>query len=142
MTKKNQGGRPTVMTESTINKLEQGFMLGLTDREACLYADISHQTLYDYCKKYPEFTDRKEMLKEQPKMRAKMNIANDIDKGDISTSKWYLERKAKNEFSATQGIEHSGHIDTSGHLEEIQAYIAELMREEEESADAGSDSRE
>lgn len=102
--KKNKGGRPTVMTPETVKKLEYGFLKGLTDAECCLYADISKQTLYDYCEKHPEFTDRKEQLKKQPSIQAKLNVTEAIDNGDIDLSRWYLERKNKDEFSLKQEI--------------------------------------
>lgn len=38
---KNKGGRPTKMTQGTIKKLEEAFLRGLSDEEACLYANIS-----------------------------------------------------------------------------------------------------
>ena len=97
-------GRPTVMTEEVLRKLEYAFMRGLTDVEACLYADIGTTTLYNYCEENPEFRDRKEMLKEQVKTQAKLNVAEAIDNKDIDISKWYLERKAKDEFSTKQEI--------------------------------------
>ncbi len=59
-------GRPTVMTVETVNKLEEAFMLGCTDEEACFAANISKQTLYNYQDKNPEFIDRKETLKSRP----------------------------------------------------------------------------
>lgn len=101
----NKGGRPTVMTEAMIGKLEMLFTKGLTDREACLIADISPSTLYDYCNEHPEFAERKELLKEQIKTQAKLNVAEAIaEKKDIDMSKWYLERKARDEFSTKQEI--------------------------------------
>ena len=99
MAEKNKGGRPTVMTPEVVSKLEYGFMKGLNDTEACLYADISRQALYDYCNKYPEFADRKEELKKKPSIKAKLNIEEAIEAGDTDISKWYLERRNKEEFS-------------------------------------------
>ncbi|WP_235480712.1 hypothetical protein [Streptococcus suis] len=64
---KNKGGRPTKMTQGTVKKLEEAFLRGLSDEEACLYANISKPTLYDYCKKNPQFSDRKELLKQRLK---------------------------------------------------------------------------
>jgi hypothetical protein len=96
---KNKGGRPTVMTDETVKKLEEGFTMEFTDLEACLYANISKQSLYDYCKINPEYTDRKETLKNHPKILAKSNIYRSLKKGErTDDSKWYLERKAKKEF--------------------------------------------
>lgn len=100
----NKVGRPTVMTKTMIGKLEMLFAQGLSDREACLVANISPSTLYDYCNENPEFAERKELLKEQPKITAKLNVAEAIEKKDIDMSKWYLERKAKDEFSTKQEI--------------------------------------
>ncbi len=102
--KKSNAGRPTVMTPEVIAKLEYGFMKGLTDLECCLYAGISKDALYDYCNKYPEFSDRKEELKKQPSVQAKINVTEAIEMGDIDLSKWYLERKNKDEFSLKQEI--------------------------------------
>jgi hypothetical protein len=52
------------MTEATVAKLEQAFAFGCTDLEACLYADISKDCLYNYQKKHPEFVDRKALSEE------------------------------------------------------------------------------
>ena len=38
---KHAGGRPTVFTPEVLQKLEQGFKIGLTDTECCCYADIN-----------------------------------------------------------------------------------------------------
>jgi hypothetical protein len=65
------GGRPTKMTPETIGKLEQAFLMGCTDLEACFFADISKDVLYDYQGKHPEFADRKERLKSNPVMTAR-----------------------------------------------------------------------
>lgn len=110
-TKKSNAGRPTVMTEAVVNKLEYGFMKGLTDEQCCLYAGISKQTLYDYCHAHPEFVDRKELLKHNPSVQAKINIAEGIENGDIDTSKWYLERKEKKEFSTKQELEVAAEVN-------------------------------
>lgn len=103
--------RPKKITKAVLQKLEEGFMKGLSDREACLYVGISAQTLYNYCKEHPEFLERKELLKEQLKMRAKLTLAQKIEKGNLGMTMWYLERKAKDEFSLKQEIEHSGGVE-------------------------------
>jgi len=80
-----------VMTDEVIQKLEHGFVMGYSDREASIHADIAPSTLSLYCKENPEFSERKELLKEKPKMKAKKTIEQNLDKPD--TAKWYLERK-------------------------------------------------
>lgn len=100
----NKVGRPTVMTEEVIQKLEYAFMRGLTDTEACLYAEIGTSTLYNYCNENPQFMERKEALKQHPTAKARLNVTEAIENGNEELSKWWLERKAKNEFSTKQEL--------------------------------------
>ena len=110
MVQKKKRGRPTKMTEEVLGKLEYAFSKGLSDREACIYAGINPDTLYSYCKKKNDFSERKEYLKDTPILNAKMNVAEGIEKGDKELSKWYLERKCKDEFSLKQDIGLNGKI--------------------------------
>lgn len=102
--------RPTKMTNEVIQKLEDSFVKGMSDREACTYVNICPQTLYNYCNDNPDFLERKERLKDTPKIRAKINIAKALEDGDKEMSKWYLERKAKDEFSTKQAFEVAGQV--------------------------------
>ena len=98
--------------KETVRKLEEGFLMGLSDREACKYANCSHDWLYSYCKKHKGYSDRKELLKSQPTIKAKMVINEHLDLGDKQTAQWYLERKAKEEFGTKSTLEHSGSTKT------------------------------
>lgn len=100
----NKGGRPTVITPEIIAKLEQAFSLGCSDLEACIYADIGKTALYDYQEKNPEFTERKEMLKQKLVLKARVVVAEALKNKDENTAKWYLERKARDEFAAKQEV--------------------------------------
>jgi hypothetical protein len=91
------GGRPTVMTESVLGKLKEAFMIGCTDTEACLYADINPDTLYDYQKKNEWFSELKKQWKENPVLKARTTVYKNLD--DKETAMKYLERKKKDEFS-------------------------------------------
>ena len=102
MKKKSNAGRPTVITIGSLAKLEEGFVYGYTDEQACLYADISSASLYRYIQDNKEFWERKELLKEQTKMRAKKVISDKINEWDDFNARWYLERKWKDEFSLRQ----------------------------------------
>jgi len=99
---KNKGGRPTKMSKETITKLEEVFALGGSDSEACFYANISKQTLYNYQKENPEFVDRKEALKEKPILKARQTVVKALD--DPKDAQWFLERKRKEEFSLRQEV--------------------------------------
>ncbi len=91
-------GHPTVMTEEVIQQLEAAFLLGCTDLEACLKAGISKSTLYNYQNEYPEFLERKELLKKNPTYRARVCVYQSL-RLDPELALKYLERKEKNEFS-------------------------------------------
>ena len=97
-------GRKTVMTPEVLSKLEEAFSLGCSDEEACIHADISRMSLHRYQENNPEFCDRKELLKQKLVLKARTNIANKIELGDIEVSKWYVGRKRKSEFSTRQEV--------------------------------------
>ena len=108
--KKSNAGRPTKMNEDTVNKLEQAFAIGCTDTEACLYADITRQTLTTYQNKNPKFLDRKQLLKDLPVLQARTTVVEHLQ-GDPGSAKWYLERKKKDEFGPKQEIDLTGKIN-------------------------------
>jgi len=89
---KHAGGRPTKMTPETIQKLETAFIAGCTDLEACCYADVSKSTLYDYCQDNPQFSERKETLKNQPVMQARFIVQEALTTGDLPTANKVIDR--------------------------------------------------
>ena len=99
-------GRPRKITPAVLEKLEEGFTWGYTDKEACLHADIHPATLYHYCEKNPDFSERKEVLKKQPNMLAKKNIFAKLYYGDDHTSKWQLEKRDR-DYNPKQQLDHS-----------------------------------
>ena len=90
---KSNAGRPTVMTDEVILKLEEAFIVGCTDLEACCYADVSKSSLYKYCEENPEFSERKETLKNQPVMKARFIIKDSLNEGDLTTANKVIDRK-------------------------------------------------
>ena len=116
-------GRPTVMTEETLRKLEQGFLMGLSDTKCCAFADISTTALYEYCTKHPKFAERKELLKNSPAIQAQINVVTAINNGDEDMSKWYLERKCKEEFSLRQEVGLSGNVNNP-----LEGFTTEELR--------------
>mgnify|MGYP001045582770 CR=1 FL=1 len=87
------GGRPTKFTQETIDKLEAAYLMGCTDIEACLYADVSTTALYNYQEKNPEFVERKQRLKSNPVVMAKGVVLNALEANDINTAHKVIERK-------------------------------------------------
>ena len=96
--RKNKGGRPTKMTPAVVGKLEYAFSMGCSDREACIHAGINKDTLYEYQKVNPEFTDRKELLKAKQILTARKSVIEHMKK-DGNLALKFLERVCKEEFS-------------------------------------------
>lgn len=96
---KLNAGRPTKITEETIQKLYEGFSKGLNDLQCCVYAGISKNTLYNIQNEIEGFKDRKEALKAATGMQAVLNLHDEINRQNIDVSKWYLERRCKEEYS-------------------------------------------
>lgn len=99
---KNNVGRPRAITPKKLEKLEEAFKLGCTNREACFYADVAESTFYDFLKEYPEYSDKIAMWKDYEKIKARYVVHKALENGDRDMAKWYLERKAKDEFSTKQ----------------------------------------
>lgn len=99
-------GRPSQMTKEALDKLEQAFCIGCSDKEACLFANVSEDALYIYQRKHPDFVKRKELLKEKPLLKARNTVVNSL--GDAENARWYLERKRKIEFATRSELTGSG----------------------------------
>ena len=51
----------------------------------------------------PKLSDRLELLRNKPVLAARNNVVKAMGiEHDLETSKWYLERKVKSEFSSRQ----------------------------------------
>ncbi|MFA6314970.1 MAG: hypothetical protein WC648_01190 [Candidatus Paceibacterota bacterium] len=94
---KNKGGRPKIIDEIIIEKLELAFSMDATDDEACFYADISPATLYNYQKDNPVFLERKNQLKQNPVLLARKTVVAKIPES-YQNAMDYLKRKRKREF--------------------------------------------
>lgn len=97
--RKGIGGRPTVMTEQVIQKLEYCFSIGCSDRMACFQAGIALATFYDWQEKHPEFIQRKEALKDNMEFKALHALNNSLDQGDTKFAIEYLKRRKKEDWS-------------------------------------------
>jgi hypothetical protein len=118
--------RPTVITDVVLSKLEFAFSHSFTDEEACLYADIAPKTLYRYIEANEEFWQRKEILKKQPNIKAKLNWVKKMEEEDYSASKEWLERKSKNEFSLKQEFQwdlNNTNLDVSDSVSQQQKLL-------------------
>ena len=93
MTSNNPKGRPSSVTEEKIKRLEEGFMYGFSDNQACVYAGISRTAFYRFLSKNEPIRDRFKVLKQHIRLQARFNVAKAIEAGDLEVSRWYLERR-------------------------------------------------
>lgn len=82
--RKGIGGRPLSVDEMCVKKLEEAFLLGCSDKEACFAANISRASLYNHQKRHPEFLDRKAMLKKNPVYQARRAMMELLDSDDAA----------------------------------------------------------
>ena len=122
-------GRPTVFTEEVVGKLKEAFLNDCNIEQVCRYAGIHKDSYYSYIKENKEFSDEITLLRNDLKLKSKFNVAKKIREGDIDLSKWYLERRSKEEFSLkviTDNINKNIDIDpTKENLEKVLKEIEE-----------------
>ena len=97
-------GRPKIVNHTTLGKLREAFLWGCTDREACLYAGINPDTLYEYQKKNPKYTEQKDLYKSNPVLIARKSVIYALA-SDPHLALKYLERKKSDEFSLKQTVD-------------------------------------
>ena len=102
--------KPKNMDEATWVGICDAWANGLSDREVAFR--VSKQTgkniTYDEIKRLVHedkgIADLRENLRTSLVVDSKLNVADAIKEGDRSMSKWYLERKAQDEFSTKSSI--------------------------------------
>lgn len=94
-------GKPKSMV---LDKLKHAFSIGANIKRACAYAEISYDAYNDYVRDKPELVQLFERLRQKQPLKAESNVTDKLNQGDIETSKWVLERRAKEDYSPRQEI--------------------------------------
>ena len=79
-------------------KLEEAWIMGCPNSEACLLADISPYSLRRYLKAHKKFRQKKKALLEAPNLKARKTVISKLGES-YSNAIDYLSRKKKDEFS-------------------------------------------
>lgn len=66
--------------------------------EICLRAQITRPMYYTLRQRDPEWAAQIDLYRAQPKSHARAVLIDAVKMGDVEAAKWYLERKAKDEF--------------------------------------------
>ncbi len=100
----NLGGRPSVLTPESVRKLVAAQERGLSVREACRLAGVSHEAYYYHIRNKLPFAGLLTNAEEWVTTRARMVVFQAIHDGDITMCKWYLARKRPEEFGTPSQI--------------------------------------
>lgn len=93
----NSQGKFTKLTDDIVKKLEEIFLLDGTVEEACFFAGISKQTLYNWYKDNPKMQERMDALRNEPFLKARRTIVKNLENPQYAFE--YMKRKKKDEFS-------------------------------------------
>lgn len=124
--------KPDGMPQKAWKEIVTAWENGLSDREASFRASrdsgiyITESEIKEMVASSPEIASLRDFLMTDIVSRAKVNIADNIRQGNISTSKWYLERKAADEFSSKAAVAFEGAV-VGLTMEEKQAEIDKLL---------------
>jgi hypothetical protein len=102
--RKKQIGRPTLINDDLVQKLEAAVRDGFSIDTACRLSGISRSTYYEHFRQDEDFSDKMKLAQEWTTQRAKQVVAQAIDKGDLKAAQWWLERKARAEFATNMPV--------------------------------------
>lgn len=102
-----KAGRPTVMTDEVIRKIEEVAALDGSVAEMALYAGIHPDTIYAHMAQNKDFSDRIASLRERPVLAARQRVVKGVQESYANAID-YLARKRKNEFSHRTDITSGG----------------------------------
>lgn len=103
-----KGGTYVWLTRDIYNKMEYAFKRNLTHLQMRSWAGIGLEKYKKLIRKYPRLKEMEETWKGFVCSKAKMNIADKVESGDIDTSKWVLEKLERQEYGKAGDNSRSG----------------------------------
>lgn len=130
--------KPNKVAAEVWEKVVEAWENGLSDNEAAfrvqklLGIDLKASEIREWCKEYPEVGELRANLLSDLLSSAKLTIAKTLrdrgDKENVKTARWYLERKAADEFSTKSAVAFEGAVVELS-LEEKEKMLKEKMAE-------------
>lgn len=124
--------KPKKLNDAAWGAIIEAWENGLSDREASFRAskisgqDITADELRQWCKDDPELGELRANLQSELLSEAKLTVADALRGKDTRTARWYLERKAADEFSTKQAVAFEGAVVELS-LEEKERRLQELV---------------
>ena len=130
--------KPSGIKDATWGYVVEAWENGLSDREAAFFAskhedsdEITADDIRTWCKDNAEVGELRANLQSDLLSKAKIKIAESLGASDreaIRTARWYLERKAADEFSTKQAVAFEGAVVELS-LEEKEKALKEMMEQ-------------
>lgn len=118
------------LTQKKRNKLREAWKWGLTDKQAASHASMTYSQLQRYLAEDEELDTWRKSYKDRQAIRnqitARKNIASELSKGDVRTSRWYLE-KTSEEFQTKSQVQVGGTIDVA--VEDKEQALKKFMEQ-------------
>ena len=124
--------KPPELNEAAWREVVSSWENGLSDREASFRASrdsgifVTEAELKKIVARDKDVADLRDFLQPDIVSNAKLNIADSIREGSVATSKWYLERKAADEFSTKAAVAFEGAV-VGLTMEEKQKELDKLL---------------
>ena len=138
MAKKKKGKflalKPAYVSEEAWFAVIEAWENGLSDREAAFRASREGEALFTatdikkWIKENPEIGELRGYLMDDLISPAKLNVSKSLKNGSVQTSKWYLERKAADEFSTKSAVAFEGAVVALS-LEEKEKALNEMLKD-------------
>ena len=126
--------KPSGVREAAWRAVIDAWTNGLSDREAAFLASrdsgsvVKESDIKKWLKDSRDIADLKDHLQSELLSAAKLTIAEKLKNGDVRTAKWYLERKAADEFSTKAAVAFEGAVvDLS--IEEKEKKMRDFMKQ-------------
>lgn len=130
------GGRPTKYTPETIEKFLNAVRLGSPLSHACNYAGISFETLCQWRRTYPEFSDSIKLAEGEGVKSCLDVITQAAVNGNWSAAAWRLERRYPHDFGRRDRMP----IDERELQQQFEAEMAGLEAGGETGVSSGTES--
>src|SRR5437763_224382 len=105
------GGRPTVMTDEVVRKLEEAFSMDCTVDEAVAYAGIGARTYYDERERNEAFAQKMDRAQQFPFVLAKKTVLNAMKDDDGALALKWLKNRQRDRYHEKVEQEVKGTLD-------------------------------
>lgn len=130
--------KPKDFNDATWRAITEAWENGLSDRETAFYVSKKDGTqeftpteFAEIVNNNSDLSDLKVALASDLIRKAKFTVNESLQEGDIKTAKWYLEKKAADEFCSKSAVEVNKAVVTLS-IEEKEKVAEELLKKLED----------